>query len=59
MMATKSVTYYSRLRHFVVAICKSKTKKEVSTNIVNVNWPWFSLEQRATGVVLDGAGNEK
>lgn len=25
---------------------------------VNVNWPWFSLEQRATGEVLDGAGNE-
>ena len=25
---------------------------------INVNWPWFSLEQRATGEVLDGAGNE-
>lgn len=25
---------------------------------VHVNWPWFSLEQRATGEVLDGAGNE-
>lgn len=23
-----------------------------------MNWPWFSLEQRATGEVLDGAGNE-
>lgn len=25
---------------------------------VNVSWPWFSLQLRTTGDVLDGAGNE-